>query len=516
MQNLTTESPGTGLIPAPEIDEPFLRLRFRDGAIVHEGTLSCFRGLQKKVKSERDSPFFSWLWNGNTLTIENDRYGFYPLFYYRGKNEFLLSPSLLTLLRKGAPTDLDWPALAVFLRLGNYVGLDTPFRHIRLVPPNAQFLREENSFRIVGERPKVAPDQTLTREAAIDGYIQLFREAIAEMPPEGGAVVPLSGGRDSRHVFLELCRQKVSPLSALSVQFEPYLQTGDVVIAQQLAMMAGTPHTTVKIPAKTVCLERQKNRMTHLATFDHRWILPAAEQTAKLHATVYEGIAGDILSTALWISPDRVELLGQGDLEGLALSYLSRKGYLSCALTREALQHCTLEVARQRLMEELRTHFDAANPLGSFHFWNRTRRVAALAPCCIWNHASPVWCPYLSGRIFDFLSSIPITLLMHKEFHRFHTDVILRAYPDFACVPFAGKDPKGHPARYFNWKGAQQLAAYELRRPAGILLRRSFLAPRILRALVDPSYVSSISSLVPFSVYLSQLEDCVTGRYEDI
>ena len=118
-----------------EINEPFLRLRWSSGVIVAEGVSSHFRGLQKDTAAERDCPFFSWRWDGKTLVIENDRYGFCPLFYYSGKNEFLISPSPLTLLQKGVPSDLDWPALAVFLRLGNFVGSDTPFKHIRLVPP---------------------------------------------------------------------------------------------------------------------------------------------------------------------------------------------------------------------------------------------------------------------------------------------------------------------------------------------------------------------------------------------
>ena len=502
--------------PVPQIDEPYLRLQYRNGAMVHEGASSCYRGLQKQVAPERDCPFFAWRWDGNTLVIENDRYGFYPLFYYAGKDEFLISPSLLTLLRKGAPSDLDWPALAVFLRLGNYVGLDTPFRHIRLVPPNARVQREGGHFRITGARCRILPDRSLTREAAIDGYIQLFREAIAKMPAEGGAVVPLSGGRDSRHIFLELRRQRVFPLSALSVLCEPFQLTEDVATARELASVASTPHATVYVPTVTVSLERQKNRLTHMATLEHRWILPAVEQIARQHATVYEGVGGDILSTATRISPDRLRLLEQGDLSGLAKSYLGVEGYLPHALTPEAMQHCTQDVARQRVVEELRDHLDAANPLGSFHFWNRTRRVTALAPCCIWNQASSVWCPYLNGRVFDFLSSIPATLLIHSEYHRFHTDVILRAYPEFAGVPFGSKGAKSYPARFFNWNGARQLAGYQLRRPAGTLLRGSFLATRIIRALIDPSYVTSVSSLLPMSVYLRQLEHCMAGRFAHI
>lgn len=502
-------------LPVSEINEPFLRLRNRGGAIIHEGTTSCFHGLQKHVATEQDCPFFLWRWDGNTLLIENDRYGFYPLFYYAGADELLISPSLLTLLRMGAPPDIDWPALAVFLRLGNYVGSDTPFRHIRLVPPNARVHRDGDRFRIAGDRPKIAVDWGLSREAAIDGYIQLFREAIAQMPAKGEALVPLSGGRDSRHIFLELSRQRAFPLAAVSVLYEPFLYTEDVAIARELANLAGTPHTTVNVPTETVSLERRKNRLTHMSTLEHRWILPALDHIANQRVTVYEGVAGDTLSTAWGLSPSRLRLLEQGDLPGLAHSYLE-ESYLSRALTSQALQLATQDVARQRIVEELRNHLDAANPLGSFHFWNRTRRVTALAPSCIWGQASPVWCPYLNSRLFDFLSSIPATLLTHSEYHGFHTDVILRAYPEYACVPFAAKDAKTSPARLFNWRAARQLANYGLRRSGGTLLRKSFLAPRVIRALIDPSYLVHVPSFLPFCVYLRQLEYCMAGCFDHI
>ncbi|MGH9681134.1 MAG: hypothetical protein ACRD4Y_14395 [Candidatus Acidiferrales bacterium] len=122
----------------------------------------------------------------------------------------------------------------------------------------------------------------------------------------------------------------------------------------------------------------------------------------------------------------------------------------------------------------------------------------------------------MNGRVLDFLSSIPAASLVNNEYHRFHTDVILRAYPEFAGVPFAGKDAEARPAKFFNWNGSRQLASYVFRRPAGTLLRGSFLAPRVARALIDPSYVASVSWLLPMSIYLTQLEYCMTARFERI
>ena len=43
-----------------------------------------------------------WEWDGHVLTVSNDRYGFVPLFYRVTTNTITISPSLMTLLEKGA------------------------------------------------------------------------------------------------------------------------------------------------------------------------------------------------------------------------------------------------------------------------------------------------------------------------------------------------------------------------------------------------------------------------------
>jgi hypothetical protein len=116
----------------------------------------------------------------------------------------LVSPSLVKLVEAGAPTGFDEAALAVFLRLGFFLGDDTPFQSIRTLPRTARS-PEAGTVTISGGYRFVRP-QRLSRDAAIDGFIDLFRQAMSRRPPVGqDVVVPLSGGRDSRHILLELC-----------------------------------------------------------------------------------------------------------------------------------------------------------------------------------------------------------------------------------------------------------------------------------------------------------------------
>ena len=80
------------------------------------------------------SVFAQWNWDGDQLTLTNDRYGFYPIYYFRRDNEFAVSPSITKLLQLVGDVEFDDNAFSVFLRSGYVIAEDTPFRSIRAVP----------------------------------------------------------------------------------------------------------------------------------------------------------------------------------------------------------------------------------------------------------------------------------------------------------------------------------------------------------------------------------------------
>ena len=77
----------------------------------------------------------TWHWDGRQLVLQNDRFGLFPVYYAELPDGFAVSTSALELLRAGASRQLDDAAIAVFLRLGNYIGDDTPFAAVRVLPP---------------------------------------------------------------------------------------------------------------------------------------------------------------------------------------------------------------------------------------------------------------------------------------------------------------------------------------------------------------------------------------------
>ena len=136
----------------------FFHAKNLDGQVHTKGRASCLLG--HRIAADPDDGIFAeWQWDGERLTAKNGRYGFYPVYYYARNKEFVLSPTIKRILESGADASLDYPALAVFLRLGFFIGEDTPFKHIKALPPSAD-LRWQNSAACVTSRLRRLRKQT--------------------------------------------------------------------------------------------------------------------------------------------------------------------------------------------------------------------------------------------------------------------------------------------------------------------------------------------------------------------
>jgi asparagine synthase (glutamine-hydrolysing) len=329
------------------------------------------------------------------------------------------------------PPHFDRDALSVRLRAGHFIGERTAFVSHRV----------ENR-PLVFDRPL-----GLSRDAIIDGYIAHFRQAMAPLPPE---VVLLSGGRDSRHIFLELVTTGRKPRLAISVDLPG---NNDAQIAARLCARAGVTHRVLQSAGRLSDWECEKNLLTAFSAVEHAWLVPLRAQIAEL--VVYDGIGGDVLSAGLLQSRELVERY-TGEPDRYATDFLG-----SDAVDRVLPGSFSPEAAHAALRAEMSRYSQAVNPLATFLFWNRTMRYIAVAPM----GAKQVLTPYLEPRLFEFLSRIPPE---HTWDHQLHTDAIARAYPDWVDIPYSTKRPLQQPAamrrfaldalRRTRWRGARLAA----------------------------------------------------------
>jgi len=495
-------------------DQPFFHATKVGGSVRTRGAARCSLGRmgERGPGGEWDGIFAQWEWDGSALTVRNDRYGYFPLYYAQRGDEVWISPSVYRLVAEGAPAELDYAGLAVFLRMSSFVGDDTPFAAIRQLPPGARVTWRDGRLSVEG-RYLIATPQTISRDAAVDGYVELFRAAIRrDLPDPARTIVPLTGGRDSRHILLELCESGARPLRCATMRPHPPAGSEDVNVAARLARAAGVDHLVLDQPPSRYRSERVKNELTHLCTVEHAWILPLAGYLQGKGLTVYDGLAGDTLSQSVLFSPERLALFDRRDVAAIAEDLLGREGYLPRLLPAALYERMSRPVALERLRAELQLHLEAPNALGSFRFYNRTRRTVSLAPHAILAQVADVRVPYLDHALYDFLSSLPAALTLDG---RFHTDAIARAYPQYAAIPYEVKGVRAADGdgAHFRRLGAEVLR--DARRRARVrMLRRGPLAARILRAMPTRALHAEVVSLGVLATYLMQIEDVASDGFK--
>ncbi|MBV9852515.1 MAG: asparagine synthetase B family protein, partial [Armatimonadetes bacterium] len=425
-----------------------------------------------------------------------------------------VSPSLVHLIAQGAPAELDDTALAVFLRLGFFLGEDTPFASIRALPPAATLRWTEGRLSVSGV-PVRLPHRALSRAEAVDAYIALFRQAMRRRPSsEAPDVLPLSGGRDSRHILFELCAAGRKPARCLTVRHFPPRADEDVRVAATLARALDIPQEILDQPTSRLQAECRKNLRTNFCADEHTQFLVLADALRGCAGVVHDGIGGDILSAGLMLDEREIEFAAAGRFTEWAEAILEtrcnplpQEAELSRLLPAPLYRRFSRERAGARVQEELYRHREAPNPGGQFYFWNRTRREVALAPYGLLGREVTVFSPYLDHDLYDLLASLPAEALLDCGLH---TQAIARAYPEYAHIPYEkpyAQDWASRRSRRFfrRWTGETMRA---LARQASGLVRRATLLPELAGSLLTGG--GSIACIGPLTLYLLQLESVST------
>ena len=484
-------------------DAPYFVAKRSDGILQTRGTPKCSFG-HKIVRSNgvRDGIFAEWNWDGATLEASNDRYGFYPLYYYNRGNEIGVSTSIARLVAESGNSDIDEEAVAVAVRLGQFLGDDTPFRHIRCLPPRAKLMWNGKCL-LTGGYEFAKPVQGISRADALARYHDLFTAAIELRRPKRSAfAVPLSGGRDSRHILFALCSSGFKPqVCVTALQFPD-----DVRVAAIVTRELGIPHVVLEQTSDFFELELRKNDITNFCVDEGTWPLLMTRffEHNGIEA-IYDGIAGDVLSAGLFLTPELDTLFRTANPAAIASSLLpDNTALLDRLLAHSLRQRIPRSLAIDRLSNEVERHKHAHNPVTSFFFWNRTRRKIAQTPWAMLVGSFTVYAPYLDHDVFDFLSSLPTHMIVD---HQFHTDAILTAYPHWAHLPFQDKEGPGHDfsAQYAEF--ARQFGRHVGFFPKSRWLRRESLAARLFASRISRRFAAGSNWYLRPALWLYQLEE---------
>lgn len=489
----------------PEL--PWVRVRASAGVLEVEGSPSAELGHRiARPAGGDDGLWAAWHWDGRRLVVETERYGMYPVYYHATESEVVASPDIFALLRLGVPRALDEDALAGFLGFGSYLGDDTPFAAIRVVPPNGQLCWSAEGWTVTGHRTGFTI-QPMTRSTVIDGAIELVREAAARrVRDEPGCIMPISGGRDSRHILLELIRQGHPPRLCVTA-FKGFLESdNDALYAARLCAELGIPHRVLERPYPLVAGEKRKNALTSLCADEHAWYLRVAEALDGETYT-YDGLAGGTLLERTHSSRPKVRrLMEAGRIAEAAYQILrTERGAPRFVdlVAPGARSWLSVERAAARVQVEVERYMDRDDPLGAFYYWNRAGRELNLIPALMLAHVPTVYAPFQDHDVFDLLSAVPIEHIDHD----LHNEILAAAFPEASHIPLVPKGPAARPARSWFRRVNLDLAGL-LGESSGRLVDRAALRRTALRdALIggDSLVGTHRASLITYLVGLEGL-----------
>lgn len=494
-------------------NEAYFYVGPHDDSFETQGQKSAYFGHKTSTETcgTAEGIFACWHWDGERLIVNNDRYGIYPLFWFTTPNgSICISTSILKLIKQGAPTELDVEALAVFFRLGTFLGEDTPFTAIKTLPPDAVFEWANGNLKYYGRYPKVSTASAVSRDEAIDQYIDLFAKAMAKRrPTSDNFAIPVTGGRDSRHILLELHRTGIEPAVCVSALDNPPDPNKDPEIGKLLCNEMGFRHVTVDQKLSLLSAELRKNCETHFCAPAHAWFFALADFLNGCFDYTYDGLGGDVLSQSSFLNPGIDAIFRSNDVHAISSELLfgrtPEQPVLKGLLPHKLQKSMSSEVAKGRLAKEVKKHLDMPNPTASFFFWNRTRRMTALAPYSLLEQQLCVYAPFLDHDLFDFMNTLPSSMLLDRTFH---DDAISRAYPTFSHIPYAN-DKATSPGddRYVRTRFLDEATRKFLLRKPWSLMKNVTPRTKLLAGFLSRGH---IRPWIPMSIaYLDQIDSIV-------
>jgi asparagine synthase (glutamine-hydrolysing) len=493
-----------------EVGDFFLKLKWNGTGCEVNGKESVFLGyrFENDDPAERDDGVWAeWRWDGETFRFHNDDLGFLPVYFTTRKDELHISNKLFLLLEPGDFSDLDDEAIAVFLRTGFFPGEDTAFRRIKLVPPGCSMTWSRGELDLRSALPSPGATYTGSRRQAQEEYEQLLRTNISSCLPDPDEKwgMPLSGGRDSRHLLFLLQGAGRLPTSSLTVAPKPPKSREDLDVAREICARVGCPHQVLEPSFAVPDIELRKNYLTSFSAIEHSWIIAVIDHCRRNGFTLlYDGIGGDVLSAAHFFLPERHDLYLQGQYGALAEHILKPEGYLPKILKPGYYSRWSREKAVARLCREFGQFEDFNDPVDQFFLWNRTRRGVAVSTWGILADTGQVVAPFLHRPIYRFLVSLPMDFCRDKTFH---TEVIQASYPEYADIRFerakAAPTSLGRPvvtrsllaAGRYLWKNPQPIFG------------RGFYFKRMAKGLIDKEFGLRFLHQLDFAIYLAQLHE---------
>ncbi|MCE2883770.1 MAG: hypothetical protein LW806_02575 [Planctomycetaceae bacterium] len=362
------------------------------------------------------------------------------------------------MLLEVAPPDaeVDPLGLATVLSLGFPLGSRTVYRGVLRANPGARARSTDGELISTGVEPRwTAPP--VSANALLELCIEAIRRAIAGVGAKDSPNVALSGGRDSRLIYLGLRSIGVRPRSILTVGSAR--ESPDAHVARALARRHGDPIEHVCGARFDARQERWRHVHQNLESLEHSWFLALALRARALGGPITDGIGAGVLSTGSLMHPDAVPLWKRGALDELADWTIGHAGGTTpefrAAVRLVGIPLASDDEVRAELVSTLRDLARYPNPLGAFSLLHWTRRgISASAFGLL--PSERVVAPLFDEELVSSLLAMDLERAMARDWR----EVVLERL-DQTGIPYADSLMRKPRLRLGSWLGSRAWSRFE-------------------------------------------------------
>jgi hypothetical protein len=362
------------------------------------------------------------------------------------------SPSLLS---------VDWDAWAAIVAMRYPLGARTPFAEIRRLLPSSTLRRRFGRIRAREERwdwVEVEPEADLATTAA--RVADSLHGALDPLPD--GLECPLSGGRDSRMLFLVLAQQgKVARVLTVP---DDEGDSHEEDLAGPVAAAFDVPHERLAGELGTYPAEwEERARRVEYEFVDHAWLVPLAERVAGGSKRVPDGFGLDVFLSVgrHFYTPEVLDYRNARSASGTLFERLRRYGHGERALDG-AFADAIVERAREQFLASVRQlEGHPAQAFLSLYANRSVRGVSTYSGKLIGDRAQTVTPGATDAFVRAALSLDP----PQKDGGTLYRAVFELLDPKTAALPSTAEAPRQPPHLPRRWCGP----------PASAMHRRSLL-----------------------------------------
>jgi len=314
-----------------------------------------------------------------------------------------------------APQELDHQAICIFAATGFFLDTDTYWKNKKVLPAASENTLDENGF-LLESKPwfqwHYSP-RNISFETALEEFTQLFEQIIAEQIKNKKAILPLSGGLDSRTQAVAFDKLK-TPVTAYSYSFKGgFNESG---IGKKIAKVCAFyfKEFTIEPGYLWPKLEELASINQCYSDFTHPRQMAVLDEFKQMEGAFSLGHWGDVL-----FDRGAPEGTSHDQLMPLILKKVVKKGGME--LARALWEQWNLEGDFQTYLKERITillnkiHID--NPSAKFRafkslYWAPRWTSVNLS---VFEAAHPIALPYYDDRMCEFICTVPEEYLADRK-----------------------------------------------------------------------------------------------------